>query len=114
MPLETNPFGDTLLGSEKKTEAKKRILKTVHPVSGAPGNESEPAKAKPKAEKKRTERKAKPSAAKQACTFHIAPELKEQLEALSFITRESQTSLISEAIGLLVDSRGLKLPKRVA
>lgn len=112
MPLENNPFGDTdtLLGSEQKTEVKRRILKTVHPVEA-----KKTGQAKPKAEqKKRTERKAKPSAAKQACTFHIAPELKEQLEALSFLTRESQTALISEAIELLVESRGVKLPKRVA
>jgi len=111
MPLENNPFGDTdtLLGSEHKTEVKRRILKTVHPVDGASEKKTEP---KQKAEKKRTERKAKPSAAKQACTFHIAPELKEQLEALSFLTRESQTALISQAIELLVESRGVKLPKR--
>ena len=106
-PLDSNPFAD-LPVNEDKTEVKRRILKTSHPVSD---NATKSGQATQK-QKKTTSPKKQKVAGKVSATFHINPELRDNLQALAFLTRETQTNLVEEALQLLIDSRGLKLPKR--
>lgn len=105
-PLDSNPFAD-LPVNEDKTEVKRRILKTTHPVSD---NATKSGQATQKQKKTTSPKKQK--AGKVSATFHINPELRDSLQSLAFVTRETQTNLVEEALQLLIDSRGLKLPKR--
>ena len=105
-PLDSNPFAD-LPVNEDKNEVKRRILKTTHPVDSATNS----GQATPK-QKKTTSPKKQKVAGKVSATFHINPELRDSLQALSFLTRETQTSLVEEALQLLIDEKGLRLPKR--
>jgi len=108
MPLDSssNPFADLPEAEDKKTAAKRRILRGPS-VSATERTEeaSEPAKPKRTAKKQKV-------AGKISATFHINPELRDSLQALSFLTRETQTSLVEEALQLLIDEKGLRLPKR--
>lgn len=108
MPLDSssNPFADLPQAEDKKTAAKRRILRSPS-VSATERTEeaSEPVKPKRTAKKQKV-------AGKVSATFHINPELRDSLQSLAFLTRDTQTNLVEEALQLLIDSRGLKLPKR--
>jgi hypothetical protein len=108
-PLDSNPFADLPVNEDKKTAAKRRILRTPS-VSATERTEEALPKSEP-VKPKRTAKKQK-VAGKVSATFHINPELRDNLQALAFLTRETQTNLVEEALQLLIDSRGLKLPKR--
>lgn len=88
--LKNNPFDD-FPGEAEPIDGRKRKPPTVQ-----------------KAEPKRK------SANRVSCTFHLEPALREQLQSLAFVLRTTQTELIDEAIRMLVEKKGVRLPKRAA
>ena len=48
---------------------------------------------------------------KVSATFHIDPDVREQLQLLAFLTNKSQASLVEKALTTLVQTSDVKMPK---
>ena len=89
------------------------------------GNPVAPAKVEiPKAEpieqepqqpvKQRVKRPKKQAEGKVSCTFHLPQSMRENPQALSFVTRTPQNQLVEDAIASLIKRKGVELPSRAA
>ena len=57
---------------------------------------------------------SKHSLTKTAVTFHIDPDIKEQLEFLSVLTKQTQTYLVEKALTSMIKTSDVKMPKSCA
>lgn len=55
---------------------------------------------------------SKQSPKKASCTFHLPHDVRENLQALSFVTRTPQNQLVEEAVRSLIEQKGIELPQR--
>jgi hypothetical protein len=74
-------------------------------------NRRTPADAAPELAAKDT-KSSKQSPKKASCTFHLPHDVRENLQALSFVTRTPQNQLVEEAVRSLIERKGIVLPQR--
>lgn len=69
---------------------------------------------KPARKPKRKARPKKQAAGKVSCTFHLPESVRNDLQALSFVTKTPQNELVESALKSLIRRKGLELPQRAA
>jgi len=57
---------------------------------------------------------SKQSSTKISVTFHIDPDIKEQLQFLSVLTNKTQTHLVEKALTAMIKTSDVKMPKSCA
>ena len=51
---------------------------------------------------------------KVSCTFHLPQSLRDDLQALAFMSRQPQTQIVEDAIRSVIKRKSITLPKRAA
>ena len=109
MPLPNRPVFDDVRTPENPLAKPQGTDNTVKPVKV----KKEKA-VKPSPSKLRTPKLSKQKAGKVSCTFHLPKELRDELQALSFMTATAQNLIVEKAVREAISSSGIKLPKRAA
>jgi hypothetical protein len=101
MPLSNNAFGDIPTGKPKvKPQTKPQtVVKT---------------KVNPTESRKIKKRTPKPPVKKVNVTYSLPKSLRDEMQALSFVTRKSQSEIVSELIEKHLSKVNVDLPKRAA
>lgn len=86
-------------------------LSSSMPSSQESAPMKEPKQRQAKASKTRPKKQAE---GKVSCTFHLPQSLRDDLQALSFMSRTPQTQLVEDAIRGLIKRKSVDLPKRAA
>jgi hypothetical protein len=107
VPLPNRPVFDDVRTPANPTP--KKPENTLKPVQ----TKKEKA-VKPSPSKVRTPKLAKQKAGKVSCTFHLPKEVRDELQALSFMTATAQNIIVEKAVREAIASSGIKLPKRAA
>ena len=69
---------------------------------------------KPEVKTKRKARPKKQAVGKVSCTFHLPEAVRNDLQALSFMTKTPQNKLVESALITMIRRKGVELPQRAA
>jgi|TARA_R110000824_G_scaffold219867_2_gene406874 hypothetical protein len=100
MPLRNNAFDDIPSGQPAQTP-KRKPVKLINRDTDSPG--------------KRTKTpKRSVSKSKVNVTYSLPKSLRDDMQALSFMSRKSQSEIVTEVMSRHLKKLGLNLPKRAA
>ena len=69
---------------------------------------------KPQPKKRPAKAAKKQAEGKVSCTFYLPESLRDDLQALSFMSRKPQTQIVEDAIRSVIKRKAVDLPKRAA